>query len=109
MSEELQAKANRCFSLEDDGKALDCLKGIVRDMRQDGAVCQPKLVILSQKGCPYCVKEQTRHQEDIAAGVMEIMDVHSPEGVKVVGQNGIESVPAILLLDCQNNLIEPES
>ena len=109
MSEELQGKANRCFALEEDAAALDCLKGVVRDMRQDGTACQPKLVILSQKGCPYCAQEQTRHREDIEAGVMQVMDVHSAEGLEIAKQNGIDQVPAILLLDCQNNLIEPES
>lgn len=109
MTEARQSQAQRCYGIADDTAALDCLKELVRESRRHGETCQPKLVILTQKGCPSCTQAEEKHRADIESGVVEVVDVHSPEGARIAKTNAIEFTPSILLLDCQNRLIEPET
>ena len=96
-----------CLAIEDDKAALNCLKKVVAQY-SDSNICKPKLVLLVQDGCIPCKEETTLHADDIARGIVEKVNIDSPRGMAIAKKNGIEFIPSVLLLDCQDTLIEPD-
>ena len=95
-----------CLAIEEDKSALACLKRVVAQ-HSGSNVCRPKLVLLVQDGCIPCKEETALHAEDIAKGIIQKIDLDSPEGFAIAKKNDIFLVPSLILLDCHNNLIEP--
>ncbi len=93
-----------CLAIEENKRALDCLKNVVK--KYDGTdTCPPKLVLLVQEGCIPCKGEIALHEEDIAKGIVEKIDIDSPRGRAIAQENDIYSIPSLLLLNCKNKLI----
>ena len=99
-----QKKIDNCFAIDDNNAALACLKEIVRTAK---GPCRPKLVLLTQERCIPCAEEKALHQEAINKGIIQLLSVNSREGLEVATKNKIEAIPALLLLDCKDNLIFP--
>jgi len=99
-----QKKIDNCFAIEDNKDALTCLKEVISTAE---GPCRPKLVLLTQQRCIPCAEERELHKEDIAKGIIQELSIKSPEGLEVATKNEIESIPALLLLDCKDNLIFP--
>ncbi len=97
-----------CLAIEEDKAALTCLKKVVRQY-SGSAVCRPKLVLLVKDGCIPCKGETALHKDDISKGIVEKIVIDSPRGRAIAERNDIYAVPSLLLLDCQDNLIMPES
>ncbi len=95
-----------CLAIEEDTTALACLKKVVAQY-SDSDICRPKLVLLTSKGCLPCKGEATLHADDIANGIVQQIDFTSPEGMAIAKKNDIEFIPALVLLDCHDNLIMP--
>lgn len=95
-----------CLAIENNTSALDCLKKVVAQY-SGSDVCRPKLVLLVQEGCIPCKEEAALHTDDIAKGIVQKISVNSPEGLAIASKNGIELIPSLILLDCQDNIIEP--
>lgn len=95
-----------CLAIEEDKTALNCLKKVVTQY-SGSDVCRPKLVLLVQNGCIPCKKESALHADDIARGIVQKINVDSPEGLAIAKKNGIELIPSLILLDCHDNIIEP--
>jgi hypothetical protein len=104
INEKQQAKADKCFNIEDNKVAFACLKELVS---QDDSECKPKFVLFTQESCTPCAEEKEAHKEDIEKGLITVMDVDTPEGCEVAAKNEIEYFPALVLLDCENKLIYP--
>lgn len=98
-----KAKIDQCYLIEDNNAALDCLKTLV----QEPAACQPRLVLFTQGNCLPCKSEASRYEKDIADGTIQEIDVDSPEGSAIAIKNGIDIIPALVVLDCHDNIIEP--
>ncbi len=99
-----QKKIDGCFSIENNKNALACLKELVSTAKGD---CRPKLVLLTQERCIPCAEERELHKEDIARGIVQELSVNTPEGLEVAVKNEIQSIPALVLLDCKDKLILP--
>ena len=95
-----------CLAIEDGKTALNCLKKVV-EQYSDSDVCRPKLVLLVQKGCDSCKEEIAKLADDIAKGIIQKINVASPEGMAIAEKNDIEIVPSLILLDCHENIIMP--
>lgn len=95
-----------CLSIEDNRSALDCLKNVVEEY-SGSDVCRPKLVLLVQDGCVPCKEEAALHKDDIDKGIIEKINIESPEGLAIARKNDISNIPSLILLDCNDNLIEP--
>jgi len=95
-----------CLAIEEDGAALNCLKKVVGQYAQSD-VCRPKLVLLVQDGCIPCKEESARFADDIARGIIQKINVKSPEGAAIVEKNGLDFIPSLILLDCHDNIIDP--
>lgn len=95
-----------CLAIEDNKTALACLKKVVAQY-SDSNICRPKLVLLTSKGCLPCKGEAALHADDIAKGIVQQIDFTSPEGMEIAKKNDIEFIPALVLLDCRDNLIMP--
>lgn len=93
-----------CYALEDNKAALDCLKKAT----QEPGPCRSRLVLFTQTNCPGCKEEIRRHKTDIKQGLIEEINIDSPEGLEIAKQNGIDFVPALVVLDCNNTIIEPD-
>ena len=96
----------KCLAIEDNKTALSCLKKVVSEYSESD-VCRPKLVLLTNKGCLPCKGEAALHADDIAKGIIQQIDFTSPEGMVIAKKNAIEFIPALVLLDCHDNLIMP--
>jgi hypothetical protein len=92
-----------CYEIEDTEKALSCLKEVV----QEPSACRLRLVLFTQDNCSSCKTERKRFDGDIARGIIEEISIDSPEGIKIADKNGISFVPALVVLDCHDNIIEP--
>ena len=95
-----------CLAIEEDKIALNCLKEVVAKYSGND-VCRPKLVLLVQGGCVPCKEETTLHADDIAKGIIQKINVDSPEGLAIARKNDIDLIPSLILLDCHDNLIMP--
>ena len=95
-----------CLSIEEDKAALECLKKVVKQYAGTD-ICRPKLVLLVQEGCIPCKEETALHAEDITRGIIQKINVASPEGLAIAEKNDISLIPSLILLDCHNNLIMP--
>lgn len=100
----IQQKFDECYAIENNQKALDCLKDMVKS---SSGGCRPKLVLLTQKYCIPCQEEKALHNADIASGVIQEVSIDSPEGLEIIAKNGIDNIPSLLFLDCNNNLLNP--
>ena len=98
-----QQKIDVCFSKENDD-ALMCLKKFVSTAKGN---CTPKLVLFTQEDCNSCKEERALHQEDITKGIIQELSIDTEEGLEVARKNKIEAIPALVLLDCKDNLIYP--
>jgi len=95
-----------CLAIEEDKTALNCLKKVVAQY-SGSDVCRPKLVLLVQDGCIPCKEETALHADDIARGIVQTINISSPEGIAIAKKNDINFIPSLILLDCQDNLIMP--
>lgn len=95
-----------CLAIEDNKSALACLKRVVAEYSESD-VCRPKLVLLTSKGCLPCKGEAALHADDIAKGIVQQIDVTSPQGLAIAKKNDLDHIPALVLLDCHDNLIMP--
>ena len=95
-----------CLAIEENQAALACLKKVVAQYSSSD-VCRPKLVLLVQDGCIPCKEETSLHADDIARGIIQKINISSPEGLAIAKRNDIKFIPSLILLDCQDNLILP--
>ncbi|MBU0598986.1 hypothetical protein KKF61_08450 [Patescibacteria group bacterium] len=95
-----------CLAIEEDMAALDCLKKVVAQYSSSD-ICQPKLVLLVQDNCLPCKEETALHATDIAKGIVQKININSPEGLTIAKENDIDLIPSLILLDCHNKLIMP--
>ena len=98
-----QSKITACYAIEDNKQALACLKEVV----QEKAPCRPRLVLFTQTKCRSCKQERTRYAKDIAEGIIEELNIDSPEAATIAQKNGIDFIPSLVVLDCRDNIIEP--
>lgn len=95
-----------CLAIEDNTTALACLKEVVAQY-SGSDICRPKLVLLVQDRCIPCKEETALHADDIAKGIIQKIDLDSPEGLAIARKNDISLVPSLILLDCHDRLIMP--
>lgn len=95
-----------CMTMEDP-QALSCLEELIKNWPSEGE-CKPSLVLLGQGNCVPCNEEYDLHSAAIAAGIIEVVDIYSPRGAAIAKNNGIDATPALLLLDCNDTIIEQE-
>jgi glutaredoxin len=93
----------KCLDIENDEESLACVKRVIAEYT---GTCKPKLVLLTQENCPYCEQTKEHRKADLESGAIRQVDVLSTEGREIIKINELGSVPAILLLDCTNRLIE---
>ena len=93
----------KCYSIEDDQAAFDCIKEVIASTP---GICAPRLVLLTQPGCEGCEEEKAIRKEDLGAGRIQEVDFHSERGRRIARENGIDSTPALLVLDCEDRLID---
>jgi len=99
-----QKQIDVCYGIKDDAKALECLKNIVR---ADEGKCHPRLVLLTQEDCTPCETEKENHKEALKEGVIQELSIETEEGLAVAIKNEIDYFPALVLLDCDGNVIYP--
>ena len=96
-----------CLLMDDNDQALSCLEELIKNW-PEGEGCKPSLVLLGQGNCLPCNEEYDLHAASIKAGIIEVVDFESPRGAEIAKRNNIEEVPALLLLDCTDTVIEQE-
>ena len=91
-----------CMGIENTKEALDCVKTAIANSDDK---CKPKLVLLVQKDCEYCREEEEAHKSDIDSGVIQRLDIETREGLTIIEKNNLDYVPALILLDCNDNIL----
>ena len=99
-----QEKIDACYDIKEDSAALECMKELVR---AGEGKCKPKLVLFTQEDCEPCEEEEALHKEALKEGVIQKLSVNTEEGMDIAIKNKIEFYPALVLLDCNNNIIYP--
>jgi len=95
-----------CFKIEDDDKAFACLVQTVARPKVPG-VCAPQIVLLTQEGCEVCKEEKEAHRDEMSKGLIKEIDLQSQRGQQIAQANGIDWTPALLILDCNDHVIQP--
>lgn len=93
----------QCYIIENDDEALDCIK---KEIAVSKDACKAKMVLLVQDGCMSCKEQVKRYQEDIAAGRISVIDAKTKEGLEIAKKNELNATPYLLILDCNNMMIE---
>lgn len=99
-----QDKVDTCYAIKDNQEALRCIKNFVGTA---GGSCLPKLVLLTQERCVPCGEEKALHQQAINEGIIQLIDIDTPEGLAIAKLNDIDAVPVLLLLDCHDKVMLP--
>lgn len=90
----------------DDG--LDCLVTAfneIKDMPKTKGLCKPRLVMLTDPDCPNCEDMKFIHGGLLSTGIAKEVHASTNRGMAIGELNGIAGVPALLLLDCNDQLI----
>lgn len=106
---EYDQRIQEAFLVEDNDQAFDQIKETIRSGRNSGLVCEARIVMLTKPGCMPCAEEKELKKDDLASGIIQEIDINSPEGQLLAALNGIEATPAVLVLDCENRVIESAS
>lgn len=99
-----QKDVDKCYTLEDNAEALECMKDIVRE---SSGKCKPQLVLFTEEGCTPCEEEKTIHKDAIKEGIIKELSVNTEEGLKVAIDIELDYLPALVMLDCNNKIIQP--
>ncbi len=107
---ELDEEVQACYRIDRAGEAVDCLKGVIEAVPEKpaSALCPPRLVLFTKSGCPFCDEEKEHRHEDLLSGAIIEIDIESPAGAAIAEKNEINFAPALVLLDCNDILIELE-
>lgn len=97
-------RIQQCYLVDDDVKALDCIKEVVRDPGPES--CKPAIVLLVKEGCILCAEEKEKYKHDIADGTIKLVDVTTKEGLEIANRNHVSDLPAVLIVDCNNQFID---
>lgn len=90
----------------DDG--LECLTNAfhaINAMPKQKGLCKPRLVMLTDQDCPNCADMRTIHSGLLSTGIAKEVDATSNRGKRIGHLNRVDGVPALLLLDCKDELI----
>jgi hypothetical protein len=93
----------RCYANESDDTALSCIKEVIKHPEVG---CTPRMVLLVREGCDGCRQEKERYKNDIASGLVNVVDIFSEKGKEIALRNEIDFVPALLIVDCGDKAIE---
>lgn len=96
-------KIHECLAIKDDKEAFNCAREVVKTSTEP---CKPKIVLLTMEDCSGCEEELALHKADIESGLIKHVKFNSPEGQAIAKINEIEWLPSVLLLDCNNKMIE---
>lgn len=105
-----QAEADKaikaCLGKTDDGEALSCLIETIGALQQAEGICRPQLVLLTQENCNPCDEERAIRKDAISRGIIQEVDINCPRGRQISKNTEVNWTPALLPLDCEDNLIE---
>ena len=104
--EQHEKETQECLGIEDSKSALSCLKKVVESYSESD-VCRPRLILLVQESCDSCKQEAKVQANDIAKGIVEKVYFESPLGREIADKNDIDATPALVVVDCNNKIIEP--
>lgn len=99
-----EEKIKACYVIENDDKALSCIKDVVTAGKVEGG-CQPRIVMLFKDGCPSCDLTKQKYKKELESGVIVPISIFSEEGLQIAKDNDIDGVPAVLVVDCKNRVI----
>lgn len=97
-------KIQKCLKIKDNDKSLNCILGELQ--QQKGESCPARFVFLHSEYCPPCKEEEKRHAASIEAGLIQKISIESSEGMIIAKENNIYWTPALLILDCNNKVID---
>ena len=103
---EADSRIQKCLSIDDNDNALNCLKREVQALAKEPGICRPRLVLFTQESCTPCSEERNLHKNEIDKGLIQEISLDTPYGLSVAEKNGIDFAPAVVLLDCNDNVIE---
>ncbi len=101
-----EEETQKCLVIEDRGTAFSCIKKVVEKYSKT-EVCRPKLVLLVQDECSPCKEQTALHKGAIDKGIIQKINVATSQGKDIIKKNGIEGVPSLILLDCNDKIIDP--
>lgn len=96
-----------CYKIDDDDEAFQCIKELVAAGKDKEDGCRPRILLFSQPNCVPCAEERAHFKEDIAAGIVEVVDIETPEGLVLAKKADCLSVPMVAIVDCGGDLIIP--
>lgn len=98
----MSEKVTSCFDIENKEESFACVR---KAIREETGSCHSRIVLLTQESCAVCAEEKARRQKDIEAGEISVVDVDSEDGRDIVKINELDSIPALIVVDCHNQMI----
>ncbi len=105
LTEGTQVKIEKCLTIDNSKESYECVKSTISKLQQTEK-CRPRLILITQKNCPYCDIEKENISQDIESGLVQVVDISTVEGKMLTDKNDIDFTPALLLIDCDGNIIE---
>lgn len=103
---EANERIQKCLTIQDDDGAFACVRETIKELSSQKDVCSPQVVMLTRDDCPYCDEEKETRGDDLRAGIIQEVSVNSERGQKFLEKYAVELVPTILVVDCDDNVIE---
>jgi len=98
-----------CLALADNDAAMACAIQVAPETPSESGLCAPRFVLLTEEGCSPCAEEKETLKEALSRGEIEEVAISSERGKAIMENTGVDFWPAVLLLDCTDHLIEPNT
>lgn len=108
MSSDEQAIAKEMIQLcfdDPDPDALTCLVETIGMLTPERIGCIPRVVLFTEDGCSVCPEDEDKYKKLIEDGSIVQIDANSDEGSAIMDKNGLEEIPSLVLLDCNDKLL----
>lgn len=101
----IDSMIQECLEAEDGLECLVTAFNEINDIPKTKGLCKPRLVMLTDADCPNCADMKMIHGGLLSTGIAKEVDASTNRGMAIGDLNGIDGVPALLLLDCNDQLI----
>ena len=91
-----------CFDATD---ALDCIVETIKVLPDVKGLCKPEVILFTAKDCRYCEDTRITYTDYLRKGEIKELDINSDKGSVKADTAGITDTPALVILDCNNQLL----
>ena len=95
----MDKELEQCLGLPED-EGISCAKSFIK--KKSRGSCPIRFVLLTENDCEPCDRAHLKYGDDPD---IKLVNITSKEGKDIIKKGKIKNVPALLIIDCDNNVI----